>query len=118
MYDYSDLQANSLVKLVTGSVNICTAVAHTRRLLLARRQALARLHPLEQSGRRSLMYGGPSPRMRALASQDRLNLINLAASLGVSTVVAGTEGFCAIVPPVTEDCDVISIGPSRRLCAS
>jgi hypothetical protein len=30
MYDYSDLQANSLVKLVPGSVNTCTTVAHTR----------------------------------------------------------------------------------------
>jgi hypothetical protein len=30
MYDYSDLQANSLIKLVTGSVDICTALAHTR----------------------------------------------------------------------------------------
>jgi hypothetical protein len=30
MYDYSGLQENSLVKLVTGSVNICTALARTR----------------------------------------------------------------------------------------
>jgi hypothetical protein len=30
MYEHSGLQANSLSKLVLGSVNVCTAVAHTR----------------------------------------------------------------------------------------
>src|SRR5262245_58994676 len=44
------------------------------------------------------MYGGPSPRMRALANQDRLTLRSLAASFGVSSTMVGADGFWAIAP--------------------
>jgi hypothetical protein len=40
-----------------------------------------------------LMNGGPSPRMRALASHDTLTFRSLAASLGVSRNKAGAAGL-------------------------
>jgi hypothetical protein len=40
-----------------------------------------------------LMNGGPSPRMRALASQDTLILRRLAVSLGVRRTKLGVAGF-------------------------
>jgi hypothetical protein len=41
----------------------------------------------------SLTYGGPSPRMRALASQDTLTFRRLAVSLGVRRTKLGIAGF-------------------------
>ena len=54
------------------------------------------------------MYGGRSPRMRALASQDKLTFSSLAASLAVRRTMIGTVGLCAAALPVKEDCEVIS----------
>ena len=41
-----------------------------------------------------LMYGGPSPRIRALANQDRLNFRNVAASFGFNKT---SETLIAVV---------------------
>ena len=59
-----------------------------------------------------LIYGGPSPRMRALANQETLSLSSLAASLGVSRTMIGADGFVAVALLAREDCDVISVVPN------
>src|SRR5512139_303528 len=59
-----------------------------------------------------LMNGGPSPFMRALASQDKLTLRSLAASFGVSRTMAGVGDFTAMAPPASEIFGVICVGPS------
>src|SRR5262249_25791626 len=47
----------------------------------------------------SLMNGGPSPRIRALANHDWLTLRSLAASFGVSSTMVGVDDLSAIARP-------------------
>src|ERR1700756_2625004 len=47
--------------------------------------------------------------MRALANQDKLTFNSLAASLAVRRTMLGAAGLCEPVPPMREDCDVISV---------
>ena len=59
----------------------------------------------------TLMYGGPSPRIRDLANHDELSRRKLAASFGVSrTTVA--DGFGTVTLLAGEECDVISVVPN------
>lgn|SRR6478736_7685268 len=81
-------------------------------LALAGRQALPGLHPLQQrcfavtNGTAKPNVRGPSPRMRALASQDVLTLRSPAASFGVRRTMAGAAGLCG-KPPAAKCCEVI-----------
>ena len=60
-----------------------------------------------------LIKGGPSPRMRAFASQDGLTFNRSAASFGVNNLIpeVGTE-LCGLLPVSADNCEVISNSPS------
>jgi hypothetical protein len=71
-----------------------------------------------------LMKAGPSPRMRAFASQDTLTFSSSAASFGVNNLIAdGCVDFCGLLPVSTETCELILFsplcyGPIHRAVAS
>jgi hypothetical protein len=62
--------------------------------------------------------GGPSPRIRALASHERLTFNRAAVSFGVRTSSGAVDGLWGVGLPAVEERDVITEFPADSRSAS